>query len=79
MLYRGIAEVIITDRTLIDLPSGFVGADGQLAIQGPSEQDLEDFPKLYASYERVVVSRETTESAKRPSRIILSGRLPQGR
>jgi hypothetical protein len=56
-----------------------VGADGRLGIQGPSEKDLEDFPRLYASYEKVVVSHETTENAKRPSRIVLSGRLPKGR
>jgi rhamnose transport system permease protein len=27
VLYRGIAEVLVTDRTLVELPSGFVGAD----------------------------------------------------
>jgi hypothetical protein len=56
-----------------------VGANGQLGIQGPSANDLEEFPQLYAGYEKVVVSRETTESAKRPSSVILSGRLPKGR
>ena len=57
-----------------------VGANGQLGIQGPSEKDLEGFPRLYATYARVVVSRETSESAKRPSgRVILSGKLPKGR
>jgi hypothetical protein len=56
-----------------------VGDDGQLGIQGPSQKDLEEFPKLYATRERVVVSQETTEDAKRPSRVILSGKLPKGR
>ncbi len=56
-----------------------VGEDGRLGIQGPSEKDTEDFPKLYASYEKVVVSRETTESAKRPGPLLLSGKLPKGR
>ena len=56
-----------------------VGDDGQLGIQGPSQNDLEEFPKLYATHERVVVSQETTEEAKRPSRVILSGKLPKGR
>ena len=56
-----------------------VGEDGRLGIQGPSEKDLEAFPKLYATYARVVVSQETSEDARRPSRVILSGRLPKGR
>ena len=56
-----------------------VGDDGQLGIQGPSQKDLKEFPKLYATHERVVVSQETTEDAKRPSRVILSGKLPKGR
>jgi hypothetical protein len=56
-----------------------VGADGKLAIQGPSEKDLADFPKLYATYRTVVVSRETSENARRPGPILLTGRLPKGR
>jgi hypothetical protein len=56
-----------------------VGEDGKLGIQGPSEKDLGDFPKMYATYANVVVSQESTEDAKRPSRIVLTGKLPQGR
>ena len=57
-----------------------VGADGQLGIQGPSDKDVAAFPKLYATYARVVVSQETSEDARRPSgKVILSGRLPKGR
>ena len=56
-----------------------VGEDGRLGIQGPSEKDVDAFPKLYATYARVAVSQETTETAKRPSRVILEGKLPQGR
>jgi Anti-sigma-K factor rskA len=56
-----------------------VGADGKLAIQGPSEKDLADFPQLYATYRTVVVSRETSENARRPGPVLLSGRLPKGR
>jgi Sigma-70, region 4 len=55
-----------------------VGADGRLGIQGPSDKDLAAFPKLYATYERVVVSEETREDARRPGNIVLSGRLPKG-
>jgi Anti-sigma-K factor rskA/Sigma-70, region 4 len=56
-----------------------VGEDGKLGIQGPSEKDVADFPKLYATYANVVVSQESSEDAKRPSRIVLTGKLPQGR
>jgi hypothetical protein len=56
-----------------------VGEDGRLGIQGPGQKDLEAFPKLYATYERVVVSAETNEKAKRPGKVILSGKLPKGR
>jgi Sigma-70, region 4 len=55
-----------------------VGADGRLGIQGPSDNDLAAFPKLYATHERVVVSEETSEDARRPGKVILSGRLPKG-
>jgi hypothetical protein len=56
-----------------------VGEDGKLGIQGPSEKDLADFPKMYATYANVVVSQERTEDAKRPSNVVLTGKLPQGR
>jgi hypothetical protein len=56
-----------------------VGEDGKLGIQGPSEKDLAAFPQLYATYANVVVSQESTEDAKRPQQIVLTGKLPAGR
>ena len=56
-----------------------VGADGALGIQGPSDKDLQAFPQLYATYEKVVVSRESAEDAKRPTEVVLAGKLPAGR
>ena len=56
-----------------------VGADGKLGIQGPSEKDVASFPKMYATYANVVVSQESTADAKRPTRIVLTGKLPKGR
>jgi hypothetical protein len=56
-----------------------VGADGALGIQGPSDTDMERFPRLYASYAHVVVSRETDTDARRPAQPILRGPLPKGR
>ena len=56
-----------------------VGEDGALGIQGPSDKDLQAFPQLYATYEKVVVSRESTEDAKRPTEVVLAGKLPAAR
>jgi hypothetical protein len=56
-----------------------VGDDGTLGIQGPAEKDVRRFPELYATYENVVVSQESTESARRPGEVILTGALPSGR
>jgi hypothetical protein len=52
---------------------------GTLGIQGPSDKDLATFPRLYADYAFVVVSRETDTSAARPADPILRGPLPKGR
>lgn len=56
-----------------------VGENGRLGIQGPSENDVARFPRLFATFENVVVSRESTEDAERPSDVVLSGTLPSGR
>ncbi len=59
--------------------TGPVGEDGVLGIQGPSDKDLQAFPQLYATYGKVVVSRESSQDAKRPTNTVLAGRLPAGR
>jgi Sigma-70, region 4/Anti-sigma-K factor rskA, C-terminal len=56
-----------------------VGSDGQLGIQGPSDDDKAAFPKQFATYDRVVVSEETTQDSDRPGKVVLAGRLPRGR
>jgi len=56
-----------------------VGEDGKLGIQGPSEKDLTAFPRLYATYADVVVSRESSQDTKRPGKVVLRGKLPRGR
>jgi hypothetical protein len=56
-----------------------VGEDGRLGIQGPSQKDVANFPKLYATYANVVVSQESREDATRPTKVVLTGKLPQGR
>ena len=53
--------------------------DGSLVVGGPSEDLKEAFPQLYATYDKVVVSQETTDSSDAPTRIVLTGTLPSGR
>jgi hypothetical protein len=56
-----------------------VAANGRLGIQGPSETGAKAFPRQYASYENVVVSRETNQDATRPAAVLMRGSLPRGR
>jgi hypothetical protein len=56
-----------------------VGPDGALGIQGPGDADLDAFPRWYATYTHVVVSRETDDRARRPGGPVLRGALPRGR
>ncbi|MET0768714.1 MAG: sigma-70 region 4 domain-containing protein, partial [Solirubrobacteraceae bacterium] len=37
--------------------------DGSLVVGGPSDELREQFPQLYATYDKVVVSQETTDTA----------------
>jgi hypothetical protein len=53
--------------------------DGSLVVGGPSEDLRDAFPQLYATYDRVVVSQETTDTADAPTKVVLSGKLPSGR
>jgi hypothetical protein len=55
-----------------------VGADGKLGIQGPSAAGAKAFPRQYATYRDVVVSRETNQAATQPAAVIMRGSLPRG-
>jgi hypothetical protein len=56
-----------------------VQGDGALAIGGPQDKDLDAFPQWYATYENVVLSKERAEGAERPTKPVLTGKLPAGR
>ena len=60
---------------------GFANAaeDGTLAVGGPSADLADAFPQLFATYDRVIVSQETTDAADEPTRVVLAGKLPSGR
>ena len=53
-----------------------VGTDRTLTTAGPRNADVGKFPKWFATYDNVVVSRDASPTAKKPGIVILSGDLP---
>jgi hypothetical protein len=53
-----------------------VGSDGVLTTGGPQKRDESAFPTWFATYEKVLVTRETTAKATRPGPAVLEGALP---
>jgi hypothetical protein len=53
-----------------------VGSDRTLTTAGPRNQDVEKFPEWFASYDNVIVSLDSSPTAKKPGTVILSGDLP---
>ena len=53
-----------------------VGSDRTLTTAGPRNQDVDKFPKWFASYDNVIVSLDSSPTAKKPGTVILSGDLP---
>ena len=49
-----------------------VGENGQLASSGPSEDNIDDFPTWFQSYETAVITQDE-KGAKEPGRVIVSG------
>jgi hypothetical protein len=54
-----------------------VGSNGTLGVAGPPTESASAFPQQLAAHQRVVVSRETSASAKQPGPIVLRGKLPR--
>ena len=55
-----------------------VGEDGILTTGGPQQSDVDRFPTWFATYDTVLVTRETDADAKRPGPAVLEGTLPAG-
>lgn len=55
-----------------------VGSDGVLTTAGPQKGDETKFPRWFATYNKVVVSRETSAKASKPGPAVLEGTLPSG-
>ncbi len=55
-----------------------VTKEGVLTTGGPQQGDEDEFPRWFATYEKVLVTRETDAKAKRPGPAVLEGTLPAG-
>ena len=53
-----------------------VGKTGTLTTAGPRNADVEKFPRWFATYDNVLVTRDSSPTAKHPGTVILSGDLP---
>jgi Anti-sigma-K factor rskA, C-terminal/Sigma-70, region 4 len=55
-----------------------VGKEGVLTTGGPQKRDLKNFPRWFATYSKVLVTRETNAKATQPGPAVLEGTLPNG-
>jgi hypothetical protein len=55
-----------------------VREDGILTTGGPQKRDRDQFPKWFATYDRVLITRETDAKATTPGPAVLEGTLPSG-
>jgi hypothetical protein len=55
-----------------------VGKDGVLTTAGPQKRDLKSFPRWFATYQKVLITRETAAKATQPGPAVLEGKLPSG-
>jgi hypothetical protein len=49
-----------------------------LTVGGPGKNDAKAFPQLFATYDKVLVTRETKARPAKPGPTVLSGTLPHG-
>ena len=55
-----------------------VGQDGILTTGGPQQGDEDEFPNWFATYDKVLITRETNATARQPGPVVLEGTLPAG-
>jgi hypothetical protein len=55
-----------------------VGEDGILTTGGPQQGDEDRFPQWFATYDKILITRETNAQARRPGPAVLEGTLPAG-
>ena len=55
-----------------------VGEDGILTTGGPQQGDEDEFPQWFATYDKILITRETDAQARQPGPAVLEGTLPAG-
>ena len=55
-----------------------VGEEGILTTGGPQQGDEDKFPQWFATYEKILITRETDAKARQPGPAVLEGTLPAG-
>jgi hypothetical protein len=79
---REVYAVWFTRKGVKPIRLGFaqaqVGNDGVLTTAGPQKGDEKKFPRWFATYDKVLVTRETSATAKQPGPSVLEGTLPSG-
>jgi hypothetical protein len=52
---------------------------GVLTVGGPTKADEKSFPAWFATYDKVLITRETSGKPKQPGPIVVQGTLPHGK
>jgi hypothetical protein len=55
-----------------------VGQNGVLTTAGPQKGQEDEFPRWFATYDKVLITRETSAKATKPGPVVLEGTLPGG-
>jgi hypothetical protein len=53
--------------------------NGVLTVGGPTKADEKAFPAWFATYDKVLITRETTGKPKQPGPVVVQGTLPHGK
>jgi hypothetical protein len=54
-------------------------ANGVLTVGGPGKGDESRFPRWFATYDKVLITRETSAKPANPGAAVLVGTLPHGK
>jgi hypothetical protein len=55
-----------------------VGEDGILTTGGPQQGQEDEFPQWFATYDKILITRETDAQSRQPGPAVLEGTLPAG-